>query len=214
MLLLVVGTASCARAGGQPFQPTLNTALVLDEGDLVGQTTNPNGPVAGVDLSVGTFDEPADPEGTLTVTIREVGTPTGEVLARAQVPGADLVDGGWAAARFDEPVEVDGVALLEVRWAGTAPIALWANTTQPATRRIHNDPYAAGQMVLDGRPAQGDLAFRLVGPGGATPALRQVGEVLRSTGARLADQPLFTVLWALALAGAAALALRGLGPGR
>ena len=215
LVVLAVGGTGCARAGGQPFQPTSNTALVLDDGVRVGQTINPVGPVTGVDLNVATFGAPADATGVLTVTIAELPQATAGqgddgVLASTRITGSDLTDGTWTAARFDADVEVDGVALVEASWDGAEPIALWANTTQEGTEGLANDPYAAGHRVVDGRPREGDLAFRVVGSTGPDAAAAQAVEVGRSAAARLADQPVFTVLWMIALAGAVALAVRGL----
>lgn len=210
-VIALVAVPGCARAGGQPFQPTLNTAIVLDDGDRIGQTVNPAGPVSAVDLNVATFDAPADPDGVLTVTIRDVADDrTGGVVSSAEIRGAELADGTWVAAAFDPPVEVADVALVEATWEGATPLALWANTTQDGTAAITNDPYSGGQLVIDGRPVDGDLAFRVVGPGGVRPAAAQVAEVARSTAARTAADPVFAVAWLLALAGGVVLAVRGL----
>jgi hypothetical protein len=212
LAVLAVLSGGCGRVGGDPFQPTSNTPLRLDDGERLGQTIDPDGAISAVAVNVATFDAPPDPDGVLTVTLSRLAGGGGapEVLGEADVAGADLVDGGWAAAAFPAPVAVDGVALVEITWTGSTPLALWANRTQEGTRGIANDPYAGGQLVLDGQPAAGDLAFRVTGPAGAGEAVAQVAEVLRSTAARSADDPVFAVGWVLALAGALALAVRGL----
>ncbi len=205
---LAVLSTGCGRVGGDPYQPALNTPLQLEAGRTIGQTFDPAGPVSGIDVTVATFAETPDPDGILRLVLREVGDDT--VRATADVAGADLEDGTWVGADLGTPVTIDGVALMELTWEGTTPLALWADTTLEGTAGIVNDPYAPGQLVLDGRPVDGDLAFRVTGPAGFGPAVEQVAEVARSTAARLRDEPLFTVLWGLAAVGSAVLAVTGL----
>ncbi|CAN5336075.1 hypothetical protein BH23ACT9_BH23ACT9_36530 [soil metagenome] len=211
VLLLAVLSSACGRAGGEVFQPTLNTPLVLEAGRTVGQTFNPvGGTVAAVDLHVATFDTAVDPDGVLTVVLRDADSR--EVLDLAQVPGSALGDAAWVRAAFDEPVPVEGVAVAEVSWVGASPVALWANVAPPELERVGivNDPYRDGQLVLDGVPTEGDLAFRVAGEGRPAAAAQQAVEVVRSAAARMAAEPMFAVLWVLAMAGAGALALTGL----
>lgn len=210
-LVLLLGLAGCARAGGEPFQPTLNSPITLEEGSVLGQTLNPAGDaVAAVEVQVATFDAPADPAGVLTVVLRDPGD--GAAIDTAQVAGADLADAAWVRASFDGPVTVPDVVLAEVSWEGATPLALWANLplSGDGSASIVNDPYPGGQLVRDGRPAEGDLAFRVVGDGGVAAGVAQVGEVIRSTGARLRDEPAFAVVWLLALVGCGVLAISGL----
>lgn len=206
---LLLALSGCARAGGEAFQPTLTQPLTLEEGRTVGQTFNPVGDaVTGVDLHVATFAATADPEGVLTVELRDADN--GAVLDTAQVAGEDLADATWVRASFGTAVPVGDVVLLEASWQGDSPLALWANTPPPGPgRELVNDPYPAGQLVIDGRPVEGDLAFRVHGAGGLAAGVGQAVEVARSTGARLAEEPVFTALWALALLGCAALAVSG-----
>lgn len=208
VVVLTVMLSGCGRAGGQPFQPALNTPLRLDSAIAIGQTLNPpRDTIARLDLSLATFGEPADPEGQLTVTLRPVeGSAT---ATTTQIGGSQITDGTWAAARFEPPVVIDGVALAEVTWTGSTPLAVWADVPLEATVGITNDPYPAGQLVIDGRPAAGDLAFRVTGGGGVRAAVDQVGQVLRTAGARLLAQPVFTALWLVAVLGVAWLALAG-----
>lgn len=208
-LLLVLG--GCARAGGEAFQPTLNTPLALPSDTAIGQTFNPAGDaVQAVELQVATYAAPADPDGVLTVELRD--PVDGSVLDTAQVAGADMGDSTWVRASFDTPVAVPDVVLAEATWRGATPLALWANVPLEGADRssVVNDPYADGQLVRDGRPTEGDLSFRVLGAGGAGAGTSQVVEIARSAGARLADQPLFTAVWLLALVGALALAVVGL----
>ena len=126
LVVLVVLAAGCARAGGEPFQPTLSTVVPLAGGATVGQTfQSATGVVAGVDLVTATYAAPADPDGRLRVTLR--AEPGGPVLASARVSGADLGDGEWVGVTFDEPVAVPETAVLEVAWRGETPLALFAN---------------------------------------------------------------------------------------
>ncbi len=214
LTLLVAGLAiaGCSRVGGAPFQPALNTPIVFG-GDTpgthaaIGQTFDAPGPISTFDVSVATFAAPPDPDGTLRATLREVGDD--QTRATGTVSGAQLEDGGWAALNFTPAVDIDGVALIELTWQGQTPLALWADRTLEGTAGIVNDPYAAGQLVLDGQGVQGDLAFRVGGPAGAGQAATQLGEVAASTAARMQDQPVFTMLWALAVLGSAALAFSG-----
>ncbi|HUG83512.1 MAG TPA: DUF6212 domain-containing protein [Euzebya sp.] len=207
---LLVAIGGCVRAGGEPFQPTLTQPLTLEQGRTIGQTFNPAGrAVTAVDVHVATFAAAADPEGILTVRLHDAES--GAVLDTAQVAGEDLADATWVSASFDTPVDVGEVALLEVSWAGASPLALWANVPPdgPPTRVV-NDPYAGGQLVVDGRAIDGDLAFRIHGTGGVPAGVAQTVEVLRSAGARLAAQPVFAALWLLALIGCGILAVSGL----
>lgn len=208
-LLLLVLAGGCARAGGEAFQPTLNEPLPLEAGRTLGQSVNPAGDaVSGVDLQVATYDAPADPEGVLTVAL--VDPASGEVLDSAQVGGDVLVDAAWVRADFGTPVAVGEVVVVEASWEGDTPLALWANVPPPGPAvEVVNDPYPHGQLVRDGQPSEGDLAFRVLGVGGAGAGAGQAVEVGRSAAARLADQPAFAVLWGLAVVGSAGLAVVG-----
>ncbi|WP_370327777.1 hypothetical protein [Euzebya sp.] len=213
VVVLLAGAAGCGRVGGEPFQPTLNTPITLEAGEVVGQTVNPaDDRVSGLAVVVATFAADPDPTGELEVALRDPAS--GEVLASAAVPGDVLVDGGWAEARFEPAVEVGDVVLAEVGWQGGSPLALWANTPLEGTDGITNDPYAGGELVAGGSVAggsiEGDLAFRVISPSGPGEVVDQVVEVARSTGARLADEPVFAVLWLLAAAGGLTLAAWGL----
>ena len=212
-MLLLTG---CARTGGEPFQPTHNGPLPLEEGATVAQTINPAGDaISGLDVQVATYAAPADPDGALTLALRDPDT--GRRIARTSVPGSDLADTTWVAIRFDEPVDVPDVVLAELSWEGATPLALWANTpASPQVRSagVPNDPYEDGELVVDGLPRTGDLAFRVRGVAGPSTALAQLGEVVASAGSRLLAEPIFAILWLLALVGGVALAVRGLRPHR
>lgn len=207
-MLLTVLVVGCGRVGGDPFQPTLNTPLRLDPGQTIGQTFDPTGPISGFDIDVATFAQTPDPDGILRIVLTEVGDSS--VRATAEVPGAALEDGAWTGVDLTTPVTIDGVALVELAWEGRTPLAVWANTTLEGTSGITNDPYAPGQLVVDGRGVEGDLAFRVRGPSGIGSAVSQLVEVLASTGSRMRAEPAFTVLWVLAMAGSVALAVTGL----
>lgn len=212
-VLLGLALSACGRAGGQPFQPALNTPLALPAGQTLGQTLNPpDDIITGLDLSVATFGAPADPGGVLTVTVRPAGQ--AGVTSEAVVPGTAITDGAWVDATFDPPVRSDGVVVAEIRWDGDTPLALWADVPLEDTRGITNDPYPEGQLVIDGRPVEGDLAFRVSGPGGIGAAATQVQRVLRAAGSRLVDQPEFLAVWLAALSASVLLAVRGLGEAR
>ncbi|MGI9016966.1 MAG: hypothetical protein ACR2HR_07675 [Euzebya sp.] len=196
------------RTGGEPFQPALNTPVSLDQGQLIGQTINPAGHrVRQLDVSVATFAAAADPEGELVVVLRDPANR--DVLATTVVPGIDIEDGAWVSAGFDPPASVGDLVLAEFNWDGVTPLALWADTTLEGTRGITNDPYPEGELVIDGRPADGDLAFRVVSGPSVTVAAGQLGGVVRSLAAGLRDQPVFAVLWLLVLAGATLTAVVG-----
>lgn len=212
-LLLLTG---CARTGGEPFQPTHNGPLPLDEGTTVGQTINPAGDaITGLDVQVATYAAPADPDGTLTLALRDPDT--GQRIARTSVAGTELADATWVSLRFDTPVDVPDVVLAELSWEGATRLAVWANT--PASPQVRsagmpNDPYEDGELVVDGLPRAGDLAFRVRGAAGPGAALVQLGEVVASAGSRLLAEPVFATLWVLAMVGGVALAVRGLRPRR
>jgi hypothetical protein len=206
---VAVAAAGCGRTGGLPFQPTLNTPLPLGGGGQVAQTLALVDEVSAVDLSVATYGGAPDPDGVLAVALGPVDG-RGPATAVGEVAGADLADGAWVRADLGEVVEVDGPARITATWDGATPLALWANTTLEGSDGIRNDPYPAGQLLVDGRPVDGDLAFRLTGPASAGDVLDQAGAVGRTAAGRAAQDLRFAVGWPLALAGCAALAWRGL----
>lgn len=206
---LALGLAGCARAGGDAFQATVTEALRVDEG--IAQTFTPGADaVAGVDLLTATYGEAPDADGELVVTM--VDRAGDEAVARAEVPGGSLRDNAWVPVRFDEPAPAPDDAALRVEWTGDSPVGVWANVPPAGIdpdERLVNDPYAGGQLRRGGEAATGDLAFRVVGePGPAGPAwglARLAGGTLRS----LAAAPVFTAVWAVALAAALALPVAG-----
>lgn len=210
---LVAGLAGCGRAGGQPFQPALNTPVQVNGDTVIGQTLNPPGDtITGLDLSIATFGASADPDGELTVTLRPV-TASGPAV-QARVDGSDISDGAWVTATFDPAAPGDGVVLAEMTWEGSTPLALWADVPLEDTEGIVNDPYPPGQLVIDGQPTQGDLAFRVRADGGLTAAARQLRQTLTTAGLRLLDQPVFFAIWLLGVIAMAWLAVTGFRPRR
>lgn len=211
--LLVVGAftlTGCQAASGEVFQHSFNQPLVLGE-DPVGQTFRPaTDGIAGLDVLVATFGEPVDPQGQLRVVLRD--GPGGRVLTRGDVEPGELGNDEWAPVRFSPPVPAPGVAAFELTWDGASPLAVWANVPVEAPRDGDpgNDPYLGGQRLHDGEPALGDLAFRVVGSGGAADAARNLAGLLRGAAGRLADDLLFLGLWLTAIAGAVGLGVYGL----
>lgn len=209
LFLGAVGLTGCQEASGEAFQYSLNAPVMLG-GEPVGQTFRPvTERVAGVDVLVATFDRPADPQGRLRAVLRDGD---GRVLARTTVDGADLGNDEWAPVRFSPPVPAPEVAAFELTWDGSSPLAVWANVPldEPGEDDLLNDPYPGGQLLRDGEPAVGDLAFRVVGSGGPLDAARNLGRILRAGASRLAGDPLFLGLWVTALVGAGALGAWGL----
>lgn len=208
--LLVLGAlaaAGCQEAGGETFQHSFNQPLRLGE-EPVAQTFRPaTGAVAGVDVLLATFSEPVDPDGELDAVLRDGAG--GPVLARATLRHADIGNDEWAAIRFDPAVPAPAVGAVELTWDGASPLAVWANAPLDDPR-AGNDPYLGGQILLGGEPGVGDLAFRVVGTGGAAEAAANVARILRSGASRLADRPLFLVLWVAVVAGSGWLGVRGL----
>lgn len=207
-LLLLLAVAGCARVGGEAFQPTVTDALRLGDGRAVGQTFRTAGDrIAAVDLLVATFGEPA-PSGTLAVTVRAGADEP--ATAEIRVDGGALADNDWVRLRLDEALPSAGVASVEARWLGEGTIGLWANVP-PVDRPEDvplNDPYPGGELLLDGRRAPGDLAFRVAGTGGTAGAVAAAAGFLRSAGARLLDAPLFAAVWLVLVAAAGAVAAR------
>lgn len=209
LLLGAVALTGCQEASGEAFQYSLNAPVMLGD-EPVGQTFRPaTERVAGADVLVATFDEPVDPQGRLRAVLRDGD---GRVLARTTVEGADLGNDEWAPVRFSPTVPAPEVAAVELTWDGSSPLAVWANVPldEPGEDDVLNDPYPGGQLLRDGEPAVGDLAFRAVGSGGPLDAARNVGGILRAGASRLAGDPLFLGLWVAALAGAGALGVWGL----
>lgn len=211
LLVAVLVVAGCQAAAGDVFQYTFNQPLALTDERPVGQTFAPaTGRVAGVDVLVATFGEPVDAGGRLQAVLRDGAG--GRVLARATVAGDEVGDNEWATLRFPEPAPAPQVAAVELTWDGSTPLAAWANTPaeEPGEGDLLHDPYPGGQLLVDGEPAVGDLAFRAVGTGGAGTAVRHLAGVARAGAGRLAGDPLFAVAWLGLLAGAAALGVWGL----
>lgn len=210
ILLAALGATGCARAGGDAFQATLTEAVAVHE-TPVGQTFDPGADrLAGVDLLTATFGERPDPSGELVVSL--VDRATGETVATAEVPAEEIDDGAWVAARFDEPARVPAEPAISVEWTGESPVGLWANVP-PADadrdERLINDPYPGGQLLRDGQPAAGDLAFRVVGDVGPAEPLRALARVAGGAVLTLAAVPWFGMVWAALLVGAVALAVAG-----
>ena len=116
----------------------------------------------------------------------------------------------------DTVAAVGDVVLVEATWEGATSLALLANIPEDPGQRsgtrpvLVNDPYGDGTLVVDGQPEPGDLTFRVRGTAGPTAFLGQLAEVAASAGGRLLAEPLFAVLWLLALVGGTVLAVRGL----
>jgi len=209
LALALWSLAGCARVGGEAFQPTVTTALTLTEDRPVGQTIRPAGDILrGIDVLVATYGTSADPAGTLQV---EVLDDAGVTLSSAQVAGSALHDNDWVTLRFAEPVGVPTQVALHLTWTGQSQVGLYANT--PATPHpdgvLLNDPYPGGELLIDGVPAPGDLAFRVRGDGGIGTAVNAVGRLIRDAAGRLNDVPGFALLWVVLMGGATTLAARG-----
>jgi hypothetical protein len=206
----MLALAGCGRIGGEAFQATHNGAVPVT--GAIGQTFRPaTGAIRGVDLLTATYGRQADPGGTLTVTLTDAAT--GLRIGAASVGGAQIGDNRWVAVRFSPPVAAPEVAAVTVRWTGRTPIALRVNAPPPRLDRTVqdiNDPYPGGELLVDGGRAAGDLAFRVVGTGGAADAAGQAGGMIRSAGGRLLRNELpFAVAWLGLLGVACGLACSG-----
>lgn len=223
VVVLLVVLPGCTRAGGEPFQPTHNEVIPLTGGTEVSQVINPAGQrISGLDVPLATYAAPADPAGQLVLTLSDPDD--GQVLARTAVDGARLADGTWTSLTTDAPVEVGDLVVATLRWDGATPLALYANTTRRddvldgirirdgAGEALVNDPYPAGDLRVDGQPVPGDLAFRVRGAAGAGAWGGQLTEVAASAAARMADTPLFAILWVAALVGCGWLMSQARGP--
>jgi hypothetical protein len=208
--LLAVLLAGCQRVGGEAFQETFNQPLALTDDVPVGQSFRPaTGAVAGVNVLLATFGTEPDQDGVLTVRLSDgIGGP---LLGEAQVEGARLGDNEWAPLNFPTPVPAPDVAAIELRWDGTGEIAVWAAAPLPDDPDgFVPDPYPGGELVLDWRAAPGDLAFRVVGTGGAGALPGALAAIARQGAGRLAQDPHFMLGWLALLAAAGWLALGGL----
>lgn len=207
----MLALAGCQGASTEVFQHSFNQPLRLDGGRSIGQSFQVrSGRVAGVDVLMATFGE--QPSGTLVVELRD--EPGGRTLASVDLAASELANNEWAAARFGSAVEVGDEAVVALDWQGEGPVAVWANVPldEADGDGLLNDPYQGGQRLVAGEPATGDLAFRVVGPGGAGPQLSLVADVARQGLARLVEAPLFAFAWLLLLIGAVGLAVWGLAP--
>lgn len=209
-LSAVAVLAGCAGSGGEAFQSTHNGALPLEADRSVGQTFRPaSDVVAGVDLLVATYGEQPDPQGRLSATLTDHAD--GRRLASASVPGAQLDDNAWVRLRFDAPAPAPQVAAIVVTWSGQRPVALRANTppAELGEDRPLNDPYPGGELLRDGEPGTGDLAFRVVGAGGVRVAAATYVRLARGFLVGLLADPGFAVVWLALLVGALVLASTG-----
>ncbi|HWB71052.1 MAG TPA: hypothetical protein VG452_02460 [Egibacteraceae bacterium] len=215
--LLVAG---CARLGGLPFQPTVTRPLALRPGHTIGQTFQAPaaaGAVSGVDLLTATYGAPADPTGRLEVVLR--AGPGGRVLATGAADGDRVADSGWTPVRFADqrrPPPAPAEVAIQVSWGGAGTVGLWANVP-PEPRppgALANAPYPGGVLLVDGAPADGDLAFRALGSAGARALPATLAGAAREAGTRLLGQPLFAMGWLALVAAAAALAVAGFRRGR
>lgn len=208
--LAVLGVTGCARTAGDAFQATLTDAVAAHD-QPVGQTFTPGADrIAGVDLLVATFSERPDPEGELRVSL--VNHDTDGAVATAEVSADAVADGQWVSARFDEPASPPPNPAFRVAWTGDSPVGVWANVPPgdaDPDERLINNPYAGGQLLRDGQPAAGDLAFRVVGDVGPVEPLRALGRLAGGAVMTLAAVPWFGLAWAALLAGALALAVAG-----
>jgi hypothetical protein len=221
VLVAVVLLTGCGRLGGEAFQPTNSRVLQLDDSQRLGQSFRPASErVAGVDLLTASFTRPPDPQGVLHVSLTDgVG---GSQLARTSVPGHAVRDNAWLAVRFDEPVRVGEQAAFEVRWAGGAPLGLYVNVPPDLTpgqppgqaptpsAAPANDPYAGGELLINGQRAPGDLAFRVVNASRPAELAAAMSGLLRETGARLLERPWFAGVWVALIVAAAGVGIVGL----
>lgn len=210
IVLAALGATGCARAGGDAFQATLTDAVAVHD-TPAGQTFDPGADrLAGVDLLTATFGERPDPSGELVVSL--VDRASGETVATAEVPAEDIDDGAWVPVRFDEPAPVPAEPAISAEWTGESPVGLWANVPPAdadSAERLINDPYPGGQLLRDGQPSAGDLAFRVVGDVGPAEPLWALARVAGGAVLTLAAVPWFGVVWAVLLAGALSLAVAG-----
>jgi hypothetical protein len=210
LLLLCLLLAGCARVGGDPAQWSHNTVMPLSQEGTIGQTFGvASDALVGVDVLMATFGQVADPAGALHVDLRDATT--GDALATTTTPGGAITDNAWAPVRFDPPVDVDGPVAIELSWAGASPVAVRANRPrgQVEGETLVNDPYPDGQLLLDGEPATGDLAFRVVGSNGPQVLPATVARLLRGAVSGLLEQPLFAAAWSGLLLGCLVLAVAG-----
>ncbi|MGH8909496.1 MAG: hypothetical protein ACRD0K_24105 [Egibacteraceae bacterium] len=202
--------AGCARLGGEAFQASHSGAVPLDA--PVGQTFRPaTSGIRGIDLLTATYGQEQDPSGTLRATLRDAQS--GTALAVVSVGGDRIGDNRWVPVRFDPPVPAPEVASITVTWDGDTPVALRANVP-PAdfdpVEQDANDPYPGGELLRDGVPAAGDLAFRVLGTGGPRETAAQLVGMVQSAGGRLLRDELgFALSWLALLAGAVTLAVIG-----
>jgi hypothetical protein len=196
--------------GGEAFQETFNQPLALGASPTVGQSFRPaTEAIAGVNVLLAAYGTQPDPAGTLSAVLTD--GPGGPVLARVEVTGDRLGDNQWAPIRFDQPVQAPETAGLELTWDGAGTVAAWANAPLPDDPdRFRNDPYPGGELLLDGRPAPGDLAFRVVGTGGIGALPGALAGIARQGLARLAQDRGFAAGWLALLLCSLALAAANL----
>lgn len=213
VVLVVLASVGCARLGGEAFQPTHNQVLPLGPDMMIGQTFRAtSAELAGADLLVATFAQPADPAGKLEVVLRDAGT--GQALRTVTVAGSQVPNNAWLPIRFHPPVTAPERAAIEVRWTSPRPIGLYASAPPPdgtgeSQERLTENPYPHGTLLRDGEIADGDLAFRVLGLHGGRALPRVILGLLGGIASAVRGRPLFGVVWLGGLAGSVALAVFG-----
>ncbi|WP_336248760.1 hypothetical protein [Stomatohabitans albus] len=201
-LILLTG---CARAGGEPAQYTANGGLHVDRSHTVSQTVNPaGGQVQAVDVLV--LDQPTEGDGVLNLALAAEG----DVLAEQAVPLENITEPDrWVSFAFDQPVAVPDVVDVQLTIKGEGSVLVAANHTpddaKPSNEPVH-DPYPQGEAMANGKPINGDIAFRIVGTTGPSGLPGQVGAIAKEGTKRLIGQPLFAYTWGLVGMGAVCLA--------
>lgn len=201
----LVLAGGCARVGGEPAQYTANGGLHVDRFHTVSQTVNPAGDqVKAVDVLV--LAQPEEGDGVLTLALAA----DGDVLGEQAVPLKGITEADrWVSFAFDQPVAVPDVVDVQLNIKGEGSVLVAANSTpddaNPSKEPVH-DPYPQGEAAANGKPINGDIAFRVVGTRGSSGLPSQVGAIVKEGAKRLISQPLFAYPWGLVGSCAALLA--------
>lgn len=190
ILSLVALLGGCA-VTGEPRQLNWSELRRVEPGESIAQTVVPRGDrFALLDVFIATYGVEI-PDTVIRLEVRGDGE-TREAL----IGHNGLQDNGWVTFVF-EPIADSGGETFEARFTvlGNDPIGFYVN---PA------DGYAPGGLTS----GSGDLAFRVGHSGRVSGTLEATGRIVSEFTANLRQDPVFLVVWLLALVGVAGVLIR------
>lgn len=188
---LVASVSVGCSSTGEPGHTAAIDAVRVDADGLT-QTVVPAGDgFDRVTVTTATFGAPDGVDGVLEVVVAGAGEER-----RAAAAGSDIPDNGPVTFAFRPfPRSAGRTFTLTFTYTGEQPVALYRNPF---------DPYPDGELA----PADGDLVFALGHADRVGGAVAALGRVARDTAAVARADPVFLVLWLVAIAAVAVGGLR------